>query len=364
MGGTRRILAIDGGGIKGALPIGFLARIEEVTGERIVDHFDLIAGTSTGGIIAIGLGLGLSASDILAFYRNDGAEIFGDLDTGAMTRWYGRLLARCRNTLGRGARRVRQVIAPKHSPVHLRQALERVFGERVLGESLTRLVIPAYHPDRRTVYVFKTSHHERLEVDHRTRAVDAALATAAAPTYFPAHRAPSGACLIDGGIWANNPTGMAVVEAIGVLGWDRSSLKVLSLGCTDEVLIPDPDTGILQLGSGAIDLLMQGQTFGSLGTAKILVGERNLHRISPTVPRGLFGLDDVSKVDRLAGMGAECARDALPMFRREFLVQQRDAFIPSHGCRSTRSEMQMPAEAPVSPPLTNGGVATVSGAAD
>ena len=92
--------------------------------------------------------------------------------------------------------------------------------------------------------------------------------------------------MVDGGIWANNPTGMAVVEAIGVLRWDRSSLKVLSLGCTDEVLMPDPDTGILQLGSGAIDLLMQGQAFGSLGTAKILVGERNLHRISPTVPRG------------------------------------------------------------------------------
>src|SRR5262245_39909007 len=50
--GSRRILSIDGGGIKGALPIGFLARVEEITGERIVDHFDLIAGTSTGGIIA------------------------------------------------------------------------------------------------------------------------------------------------------------------------------------------------------------------------------------------------------------------------------------------------------------------------
>jgi len=90
---ARRILAIDGGGIKGALPIGFLARVEEVTGERIVDHFDFIAGTSTGGIIAIGLGLGLPASDVLAFYRNDGAEVFGDIATAARARWRDRLLA-------------------------------------------------------------------------------------------------------------------------------------------------------------------------------------------------------------------------------------------------------------------------------
>jgi uncharacterized protein len=62
----RRILSIDGGGIKGALPASFLATIEKTTGEPIVDHFDLIAGTSTGGIIALGLGLGFTASTIVS----------------------------------------------------------------------------------------------------------------------------------------------------------------------------------------------------------------------------------------------------------------------------------------------------------
>ena len=62
-GGTKRkILAIDGGGIKGAFPAAFLAAVEETTGKRIADYFDLIAGTSTGGIVALGLGLGLSGS--------------------------------------------------------------------------------------------------------------------------------------------------------------------------------------------------------------------------------------------------------------------------------------------------------------
>ena len=72
----RRILTIDGGGLKGALPAAFLAEIEEATGKRIVDHFDLIAGTSTGGIIAIGLGLGIPARAILNFYVNEGSAVF------------------------------------------------------------------------------------------------------------------------------------------------------------------------------------------------------------------------------------------------------------------------------------------------
>ena len=146
----------------------------------------------------------------------------------------------------------------------------------------------------------------------------------------------SGACIIDGGIWANNPVGIAVVEAVGVLGWQRTNLKVLSLGCGDETFVPNPNAGLSQLGLGAIDLLMQGQSFGALGTAKLLAGEGNVYRIDPPVPRGLFGLDDVAKVDRLAGMGAECAREALPMIRREFLFGRREEFEPFHGRRSSR----------------------------
>jgi predicted acylesterase/phospholipase RssA len=333
MSSTRRILAIDGGGIKGACPIGFLEQVEAITGEQIVDHFDLIVGTSTGGIIALGLGLGLTASRMLSFYRDEGPCVFGELaakeEAGFITKAVTKLL----NPMNHVGRRVRQVVAPKHRPERLRSALERAFEGRLLGESLTRLVIPAYHPVQQTVYVFKTSHSERLEVDHRCKATDVALATAAAPTYFPAHELV-GASLIDGGIWANNPVGLAVVEAIGVLGWDRAALKVLSLGCTDEVYIPGPRDGIAQLNKGAIELLMQGQSRASLGTAKILVGPSNFHRISPSVPRGQFSLDGVHHIPELIGLGAACAREALPMLRREFITYRREAFVPFHGVRA------------------------------
>ncbi len=68
----KRILSIDGGGIKGVVPAAFLAQLEEALGESITHYFDLIAGTSTGGIIALGLGLGLSAEDIVHFYERLG----------------------------------------------------------------------------------------------------------------------------------------------------------------------------------------------------------------------------------------------------------------------------------------------------
>ena len=74
--GRFRILSLDGGGIKGAFSAAALAVLEETTGHRCVDHFDLISGTSTGGIIAIGLGLGLSARAIADFYQEQGPIIF------------------------------------------------------------------------------------------------------------------------------------------------------------------------------------------------------------------------------------------------------------------------------------------------
>jgi hypothetical protein len=79
---------------------------------------------------------------------------------------------------------------------------------------------------------------------------------------------------------------------------------------------------------------MQGQSRYALGTAKILVGEGNFYRISPSVPRGQFSLDGVEHITELIGLGAACAREALPMLRREFVTQQREEFIPFHGARS------------------------------
>src|SRR5262249_14743007 len=120
----------------------------------------------------------------------------------------------------------------KYRPDALKEALTAQFGTRKLGESKTRLVIPSLNLETGEVHIYKTSHHPRLELDYRESAVDVAMATAAAPTYFPVHRAATGLGLIDGGTWANNPTGVAAVEAISILGWPAEDLRILSLGCT------------------------------------------------------------------------------------------------------------------------------------
>jgi uncharacterized protein len=85
-GQTFRILSLDGGGIRGVFPAAFLARLEEHLQHPIGHYFDLIAGTSTGGIIAIGLGLGLPAADILKLYVDQGPAIF-DQEHGAVENW-------------------------------------------------------------------------------------------------------------------------------------------------------------------------------------------------------------------------------------------------------------------------------------
>ena len=96
----RRILALDGGGIKGVLAAAFLDTVENATGKRIADHFDLVAGTSTGGIIALGLGLGMSARDIVEFYAREGPRIFDQADptraTGIVRTWMAKLRASSR----------------------------------------------------------------------------------------------------------------------------------------------------------------------------------------------------------------------------------------------------------------------------
>jgi hypothetical protein len=328
----RKILAIDGGGIKGAFPAAFLAAIEESTGKRIVDHFDLIAGTSTGGIIALGLGLGLSAKDILRFYQENGRQVFGQDGDG--TGLWGGVSSLWRKQ----ERRVRQLVGPAYDPFALRVALEGAFGAKRLADSEVRLVIPAYSINTRSVYVFKTAHHKRFEVDQTQTAVDVALSTAAAPTYFPAHALADDALLVDGGVWANNPAGVAAVEAVGVLGWPGNSLRVLSLGCTEPLYTCPPRGGRLDFALSLNTFFQQGQSVASLGTAKLLCGHSEsaprLFRYSLDVAEERIKLDSAEAISELATMGSTVARAALPVLREVFLDEAVERFIPLHALRT------------------------------
>lgn len=324
----KRILALDGGGIKGAFAASFLQTIEENTGQKIADHFDLIAGTSTGGIIALGLGLGMSAKEITQFYVNDGPRIFGQQNPLDEQGWLSRCASKFEKVLIRG----KQIAAPKYDSSQLKKALERAFQSKRLGDSSLRLVIPAYHADKEDVYVFKTRHHPQLQMDWKESAVNVALATAAAPSYFQAHPMPSGAPLIDGGIWANNPAGLAAVEARSVLGWRDDDLYIVRLGCTENVLDIPVGSGYAGLLLKSTALFMQGQSRGADGTAMLLSDHRQeaprFFPYQPKVSNGKFSLDGVEMIDRLRGLGAAHGREALPLFQKHFLDERAEQFHP------------------------------------
>jgi hypothetical protein len=254
-----RILSLDGGGIKGAFTASVLASLEEDTGCAAVDHFDLITGTSTGGIIAIGLGLGLSARKICEFYHKKGATIFPGTSlvqrTGSM---------------------FRQFFSPKHSHAVLRDALAEVLGARKFGESKCRLVIPTYDAIAGRIFLMKTAHHERFRYDIDAPAVDVALATSAAPTYFAAAPFPThaDASYVDGGIWANSPVMVGLAEAVAFLGTPLDEIDMLSIGATTRPfnIAQHAHSGIAQWNAGLVEVMFEGQMEADLAQAKLLLG--------------------------------------------------------------------------------------------
>lgn len=211
-----KILTIDGGGIKGLYSSTILEHLEEQFDCSLSDYFDMLCGTSTGGLIALGLSLKIPAREISGIYKNHGSEIFPP-----MPKWWGKF----RQTLWRG----------KYSDKALRRILQEIFGERRIGESNNLLCIPSYNMTEGRPWVFKYDHSEgNLSRDNNTRYVDVALATSAAPTYFPVSEIGSfnNRHFIDGGVWANNPTLVGVIEAIKYfVGKERAfdSIKVLSV---------------------------------------------------------------------------------------------------------------------------------------
>jgi hypothetical protein len=310
---VRRILSLDGGGMKGTFHAAFLAAVEAQLARPVASHFDLIAGTSTGGIVALGLGLGFTAQEVLNVYESLGPEVFG------RHRWF---------------RRLRRFVQPRYDPAPLEAALRRAFSDRRLGESRNRLVIPSLSLETGDVHVYKTAHHPRFTTDHKVSAVEVAMATAAAPTYFPTHRSAAGIPLVDGGMWANNPTGIAVVEAIGVLDWSRDDLRVLSLGCPaaplDAASARFRPEGELYWARRVADVFMAGQSSGSLGIAQLLAGHPNVYRVCPAVPAGRFALDSIDEVASLKGLGSSEARKALPKLREAFFADPAATFEPFH----------------------------------
>lgn len=203
MAEMRNILSIDGGGIRGIIPAMVLKEIENRTGKRIADLFDVIAGTSTGGLIALGLacpGEGSSprftAEDLVGVYENEGKRIFPQ-------EFFGRL---------------RQLRDEKYSAEGLEEVLMETFAAARLKDALIGVIVPAYDIERRQALFFRSQQAKDKPGTHDFFMREVARATSAAPTYFEPLRLPAEGSrdeytLVDGGVFANNPGMCAFVDA-------------------------------------------------------------------------------------------------------------------------------------------------------
>lgn len=285
-----QVLSIDGGGLRGIFAAAALAQLELDFETSVLDHFDLVVGTSTGGLIALGMAAGRSPQEIADFYLNEGRAIFPD----------SRLA------------RLRRLHRP-YNAAPLREAVETVVGARTLGESPVRLAIPAFDQTSNDVYLFRTPHHERLRRDHRTPMIDVAMATTAAPTFLPAHRL-GGLRLIDGGVWANNPTMVGVVEAAACCSIPLEQIHVLSVGTTTDLV---RRSRRLDNGSPArwlreiVDVAFRGQALAATNHARLLLLDGQVHRLDVPVPSGVHALDRVDAED-LIGHAMAASRKASP----------------------------------------------------
>ena len=144
--GRFQILALDGGGVRGIFSAALLAGLERDLGRPIVCYFDLVVGTSTGGIIAAALAADVSADAMVDIYVAKMTTIFPGPHR---------------------LRELRRLVRPKYQAAGLEGVLRGVFGDQLLGESRVPLVIPSFDLGEHTVHLFKTPHHKRLKRDWR-----------------------------------------------------------------------------------------------------------------------------------------------------------------------------------------------------
>jgi hypothetical protein len=214
-----RVLSLDGGGMRGTYTATYLDRVAATFAKRrgvaaldIGAAFDVIVGTSTGGIIACALAAGIPLAEIVTLYRQHGPAIFSrPLPTGAAGVYVDH-------------RRRPQALASGEAS--LRAALTEKLGETTLGEIYAErgiaLAIPAVEMCQHRGWVFKTPHLDGTNHrDDNYSLVDVCLATSAAPIYrslaaikHPDADSSGFNVFVDGGLWANNPVLVGLTDAL------------------------------------------------------------------------------------------------------------------------------------------------------
>ena len=279
----RSVLSIDGGGIRGIIPALVLNYLEEQSKKPISELFDLCVGTSSGGIIALGLAQAdergkpkYTAHDLSDFFEKSGAKIF-------------------QRTVWRNIRSAGGVLDERYSARPLEAALRKYYSDTPLGKTLGSTMVTSYDIEERRTLFLKSWHPDHETVLCR----DAARATSAAPTYFePAYIDVQGnqRALIDGGVFVNSPVVSSYAEALKL--FPGEPLTVVSLG-TGELIRRIPYESAKDWGQAGwvmplIDCMLDGASKVANHQMRMFLGD-HYFRLQVTLDEANDDMDDASE---------------------------------------------------------------------
>ena len=279
------ILSIDGGGIRGLLTAILLERLEAAV-PGFLSKIDLYAGTSTGGILALGLAAGITPTQARDLYEVKGPEVFS-------------------NSVFDNVRDLGNAIGAQYSNVNLKRALGEYFGAKTLDDLPHKVLVSSFdldngpdNPPQLRTWKPKFFHNfPGPDSDGKELVVDVALRTAAAPSFFPVYQGYA-----DGGVMANNPSVAAVAQALepSTGGQSLADLSLLALGTgrgNQFLSVQDANWGWVQWAPHIIDILLGGTSGVADYQCRQLLGAR-YHRLDPLMPETI-NLGDVDKIPRL-----------------------------------------------------------------
>lgn len=289
-----RVLSIDGGGLRGVIPLRVLIELERLTGRGAASLFDVVAGTSTGGVVALALCRpgadgrpAMSAARVLEIYLEWAPRIFVKPKLRTMV-----TLARQRSGREAMRQRVGALVTPRRygNARYAASGIEGLYkdcmGDARLGDALTDVIVPAYDWKAGRAVVFRSRDAKRNGCNPTM--VEVSRATSAAPTYFPPMRVDVGGgkemVCIDGGVAANNPTTVAYYEALveeRELGADADFL-ILSLGTgrpPEEIPTYEElwSRGWLSLGMGMLNVVFDGTSEIADELMRVIISAKEPH---------------------------------------------------------------------------------------
>lgn len=326
-----QILALSGGGYRGLYTARILADLEQDIGQCIATRFDLIAGTSIGGILALAVAMEIPAEEMVKFFEKHGNDIFKRRFS------------------------IRGLLRAPYSSENLKELLSctELFGEKTLGVCKHPVIVPAINYSSGQPQLFKTPHHISFKRDHQFKLVDVALATSAAPGFFPRHTFNHNQ-YVDGGLYANAPGLLALHEAQVFFNQPVDTVHLMSIGTMSSKFTVDPRRnrhggaldwggwgGIVEMPKRLFGLSISVQESLSNHMLKHLLRERYVHLDDDLTDEraGAVALDKTDFAAREVLLGAASERSKICLGRPDceaFLQHKIAPAIFYYGPNTTR----------------------------